>query len=286
MTKSVKDNLKYKEMITEDRVFIPDLQFDFPEDDPFRHTVEVVYNSDDALVFDGNYPYLDDSPGYKWESFKLYAGLYTIAFPANLLKFGLKIKGKDILRKYVRTFKDGAITVCNHCCRWDMVSVLYALRYRRMWVPIYGQHLMGTEKWFMRYVGGIPVPDTKTGFRAFNEAFDELHRRKQWIHVFPESCSWRYYVPIRPFQKGAFTMAYKYNLPILPFAISYRKRTGIYRLFDKPEVPLITLNVCEPVFPDLGVPRREDVARMREEAHSKMVRAAGIIKNPWPAAID
>ncbi len=279
------DCRQYREIVLEDRAYLPDLPTSFPEDDPFRHTVEVEKDIPD-IEFDDKFPYLDDSPKYRWNNFILYAGLFAFAFLVNKVRYGLKINNRSIVRRYRKEFRDGAITVCNHVYRWDMVSVLQAIRWRRSWVPIYSEHMMGKDKWFMRYVGGIPVPTSIKGFRGFNAAFDELHRRRQWIHVFPESCNWHYYVPIRPFQKGAFSMSYKYNMPILPCVISYRPRTGIYKLFDKPEVPLITLSVCEPIFPDTSARRQDEVNRLRDEAHSRMCRAAGIIHNPWPSAID
>ena len=64
--------------------------------------------------------------------------------------------------------------------------------------------------------------------------------------------------------------------------ISYRPRTGIYRLFDKPEIPLLTLHVGTPIFPDVTKPRKEETARLLHEAHAQMVSMAGIIDNPWP----
>ena len=83
--------------------------------------------------------------------------------------------------------------------------------------------------------------------------------------------------------KGALTMAYKYNMPVIPCVISYRPRTGIFRLFDKANVPLLTLNVGTPVLPDITKPRKDEVGRLLNEAHAQMVRMAGIRKNPWPA---
>ena len=96
---------------------------------------------------------------------------------------------------------------------------------------MYAKHFNGKLGWFMRYAGGIPIPENKAGFIKFNEAFDEFNRRKQWMLFFPESVRWNWYQPIRPFKKGAFSMAYKYNAPIIPTVITYRKRTFLYKLF-------------------------------------------------------
>lgn len=143
-------------------------------------------------------------------------------------------------------------------------------------------HLNGDQAWYLKYFGGIPVPEDFGGLRKFNEAFDELHRRKQWICVFPEARNWHYYKPVKPFRKGAFTMAYKYDIPVLPLNISYRKRGGIWKLFGKEEIPLMTMNIGDPIFPDRSKPRKDEVERLLCEAHKAVCDMAGIIENPWP----
>ena len=45
-------------------------------------------------------------------------------------------------------------------------------------------------------------------------------------------------------------MAYKYNVPVIPFVITYRERKGLYKLFGKSSEPLMTLTVGEPLLPD------------------------------------
>lgn len=137
----------------------------------------------------------------------------------------------------------------------------------------------------MKYVGGIPIPESFTGLGKFDAALQELHERRKWIHIFPESCSWKFYAPLRPFKMGAFNMAYRYSLPIIPLAISFRPRTGWRKLFSKNE-PLLTIHVGDPIVPDLNTPRKKEAERMRELAHKTMLKMAGIVSNPWPSGID
>ncbi len=269
-------------MEVEPKVYVPEIQTDFPEEDSFQHLVPVQKNCE--LSFDENYPYLDDSETFRKEHIKCYATAWTWCFLMNPLRYGLRIKGRDILRKYRKELAGGAITICNHMYRWDLLAVLQAVRWRELWIPVYGENLMTKDQWYIKYIGGIPVPDGMAGMKKFNEAFDELHRRKKWFHVFPEECRWDYYKPIRPFRKGAFSMAYKYNRPILPCCITYRKRTGLYRFFGNQSQPLLTITIGEPIFPDTTVPRKIEVERLREVAHRQMEKMAGITKNPWPVA--
>ena len=145
---------------------------------------------------------------------------------------------------------------------------------------------MTKDHWFIKYFCTIPVPQTRGGMRKFEDAFDTLNAEKKWFHVFPESCRWEMYQPIRPFKKGAFTWAYKYDKPIIPCAISYRPRHGFWKLFGDQTRPLMQLNIGAPIYPDKTKPRKEEVMRLLKESHAAMVRLAGIEHNPWPDYID
>lgn len=240
------------------------------------------------FVFDDTYPYLDHSFRYWFNRNVLgFPLMWFILVPSLFFTKGLKIKGRHHLRQYRKELKNGAVSVCNHVFQFDALCVIAALRpFRRMWIPILRTHFNGGQRWFVVNVGGVPVPDTRSGMRKFNEAFDEYHSRKEWIHVFPEAVRWDGYTPIRPFQKGAFSMAYKYNAPIVPCVLTYRERKGIYRLFGKKDNPLLTFNICEPILPNPDKPRKDEVDRLLHEAHAAMVKAAGIKHNPWPAEAE
>lgn len=269
-------------MKTVEGTYIPDVDIEYPEDRSDAHIAGVRYDGR-QVTLDENFPYYDNSFKYRFNHALNRIMLRCLVIPVNRVRYGLKIEGKENLRKYKAQLKDGAMTVCNHVYRWDLACVLDAIGNRNLWFPIYGEHMRSKDAWFMRYLGGIPIPETRSGMRPFDTAFDEYRKSKEWLHVFPEAASWKFYKPIRSFKKGAFSMAWKYGIPVIPFVISYRKRTGIYRLFDKPEIPLLTLHVGTPIFPDVTKPRKEETERLLHEAHTQMVSMAGIIDNPWPA---
>ena len=142
---------------------------------------------------------------------------------------------------------------------------------------------------FLRIIGGIPIPEPEEGLsamKAFNAAFDEYNQRGYWFHIFPEAKRWDWYKPLRPFQKGAFTMAYKYNKPIIPFAVTYRPRTGIWRWFGPKDEPLTQVIIGKPIYPDTTQPRAAETERLRRLTHETICRLAGITHNTWPAALE
>ena len=274
----------YRNFKVKEGVFVPEPAMEFPEDNPHKRMVTVRGKFKD-MKFDATYPYLDKSLKFKIWHILIYLTTWLVVFPVNRIRFGLRIEGREKIRKNRKLFANGLMTVCNHVHRWDMICVLQAMRYRKAWIPMWADPFNGKDGFLMKHIGGIAIPEERSGLRAFYMAMNELHDRKQWIHIFPESCSWPFYAPRRPFKTGAFNMAYKYSLPVLPLVISFRPRTGWRKLFGKGE-PLLTIHVGDPIVPDLNTPRKEEVARLRDLAHQTMLDMAGIISNPWPSNID
>lgn len=275
-------NIRYDNLQVKEGTYVPEIGKSYPQDDPYVRLISPEH--DRHIDFDENYPYLDDSFDFHFNNiFGYYAFLYPIVFTINTIKNGLRIKGRHILRKYKKEFKNGAITICNHCYRWDCPCVLQAVHAKHTFrIPMLADNFMTKDHWYLRSVGGIPIPDTISAMKKYNAAFDEFHKRGYWMHVFPEAKRWDYYKPLRPFMKGAFTMAYKYNMPIIPCVITYRERTGIYKWFASADKPLVSIEIGEPIFPQTDKPRKIEVDRLREVAHKQMEDMAGITNNTWP----
>lgn len=266
-------------------VYIPDIGVDYPKDDPFRRLlkVEVEDSSLGKYQFDENYPYIDKSLSYKLgDVLGFFIKWLLVAFMTRF-HFGLRIEGRKNVRKHRKELKNGAMCLCNHVFIFDAFGVNQAVRlFGRIWIPMFAKHFNGKFGWIMRHAGGIPIPETRGGIRKFNEAFDELHSRKEWFLIFPEAVRWDMYAPIRPFRTGAFAMAYKYDIPVVPLVYSYRERKGLYRLFGKRNLPCVTLHVGEPIFFEKEQLRKDEILRVCNLAHKTMVQMAGIEENPWP----
>jgi 1-acyl-sn-glycerol-3-phosphate acyltransferase len=262
------------------------LGIDYPEN-PFEHVMKPRIIRD--ITIGADYPFLDKSFGYRFMRGLTHLGIFVLVFVISPVRFGLKIEGREILRRYRGLLKNGAMTVSNHVHRWDFLFVLQALRYRLMYIPVWKENLRGPDMDLIRLIGGIPVPDDIHSIKYFNGAFDEVRAKKKWIHVFPETAMWWYYRPIRPFQKGVFTMAYRYKLPVLPLAFFFSKPSfpfTLVNLLRKKKLPMITVRIGEPLLPDTELPRKEAVQKLRRECHETIIRLAGVTDNPWPAEGD
>ena len=268
----------------------PEIDIAYP-DKPDEHMLELKITHE--VIVDENYPFLDRSFKFRFSRGLQHLGSHTLVTIMCFVRFGLRIEGRKILRKYRKLFKDGAMTVSNHMQRWDFLFVLQAVRYRMMYFPVWKEQLKGPDEGYIRRAGGIPVPDDIRTIRCFNQAFDEIHSRKKRIHAFPESSRFDYFQPIRPFKKGVFTLAHRYNLPVIPIAFSYRKPcfpftlVNLFRsLIGKQKLPMITLRIGEPLLFDESLSRKEAVQKMRRDCHESIVKLAGISNNPYPAEGD
>lgn len=281
---NLKDNKRYAGLEVEPGTYIPDVGIDYPTENPLDKLVKMKIVKE--IKFDETYPFLDTSLGYKIRRDAFYLLFLPLVRVYSWVRYGVRYHGRENLRKYRAQLANGAITVCNHCFLLDAALVSFAVRHR-IWFPSLNEQLASDKAMLIRPFGGIPLADGSfSAQKKFYEAFDEIHRRKGWIHVFPEARSWHYYKPVKPFQSGAFSMALKYDVPIVPVNISYRERKGFRKLLEKPGVPLLTVTIGEPIFPDKSAPRKKEIVRLAAQAHASICKLAGITKNTWPAVAN
>ena len=246
-------------------------KFPYPEQTDKHY---LVLKKDNGLIFDENYPYIDKSRFFNFMRRVIYAVIFCIVFPLTHIRLGLRIYGKQNLKKNKELLKHGAITMANHVHMWDYLSVMNALKPRRPYIFTWAPNIRGEMSFVIRMVGGIPIPEnnikgTQAFYKAVENALDEGHI----IHIYGEGSMWEYYRPIRPFKTGAAYFAVKCQKPVIPMAFSYRKPGWIRRKIFH-QIALFNLNVGKPILPD-GMNPEELTRRVHEE----ICRLAGIQNN-------
>jgi len=293
------ENKRYTDLKVTEGTYVPPVTMNYPEDDPYVGLYQPVYDRE-YLPIDATYPYYDPS----WRNkLRVAFGYAFVLRPLGWIlriRYGLRwrIEGETKwrrsscgVRRWLKQFdlSRGAITIANHCYRHDCASVLTTFHASaRTRIPMFAPNFRTKDQFYLRIVGGIPIPSAEAGLsamKAFNAAFDAYDKEGYWFHIFPEAKRWDWYKPLRPFQKGAFTMAYKYNKPIIPFAITYRERTGIWRLFGPKDEPLTQVVIGAPIYPDTTKPRAVETERLLKETHATICRLAGIEHNTWPSSL-
>lgn len=293
------ENKRYKDLKVTPGTYVPPVRTEYPEDDPYVGLYKPVYDREYKPI-DASYPYFDISLRNRLLMFFGYLFVFRLLGWILRIKYGLrwKIEGEDKwrrtscgVRRWMKQFdlSRGAITIANHCYRHDCASVLttfHASTHTR--VPMFAPNFRTKDQIYLRIIGGVPIPEPEAGMsamKAFNAAFDKYNELGYWFHIFPEAKRWDWYKPLRPFQKGAFTMSYKYNKPIIPFAVTYRERKGIWRLFGPKDEPCTQVVIGAPIYPDITQPRAVETQRLLNETHATICRLAGIKHNTWPSAL-
>jgi len=248
-------------------------------DDPTVHTLKVKLRA--TTVFDENYKFVDNSFKAKVGRFVLKAALAVIGWPIMWTVTGFKIKGMRNLRRNRRLLKRGFMTACNHIHLWDFVGIILAFFRYAPNMPAWDQNVLGTNRHMVRMTGGIPVPKTPRALKAFSNAIEGLLKDEKWVHFYPEVAMWDYYHEIRPFKKAAFAFAAKADVPMLPLVYTYRKPRGIWKLFRKPAT--LTLNIGEPVFPDIMLEMQDRAADLLRRTRSSILKMAEINEDVFAA---
>ncbi len=248
-----------------------------------RHYLKV--HKDRGIVFDTEYPYIDKSKSFRFKQNCIRFMLHILVFPLCRIRLGLRIEGKENLKKHKTVLENGVVSVSNHVHMWDYLANMMAIRPYRPYLLSWAPNINGENGTLIRMVGGIPIPDTNiaatmTYLKTVRGLLREDHG---WLHVYSEGSMWEYYAPIRPFKRGAAHIAVDSDKPILPLGFSYREpgwiRKHIFRQIAK-----FTVHIGEPIFPNGELNPKAREKDLTERAHAAVCRLAGIDPkdNPYP----
>ena len=248
------------------------LNFTYPErSDAHMLTLKATRE----IKLDSDYEYLPHGFLFGVKRAAVAALLHTIVFPVMHLTHGLRIYGKENLRKHKKELKNGAITISNHVFMWDYLCVLKAIRPHISYFPAWKTNFESGFQPLMRIIGGIPIPEGDIhAMHKFKRSLDEVVESGKWLHVFPEGSLWYFYPDIRPLKPAVFQYAVKYQKPLIPISMSFRPRRGFRKIFGKG--PFVDLHIAEPMYADPTLPPREAAYELRARAYHVMQVMNGI----------
>ncbi len=219
------------------------------------------YNYDHTIKVDGNYVFLNKKLSFRILSGFVRGLLITLGPLVNATLFGCKIKGKENFK----ALKDvGCFSVSNHVNYLDNLMMRQAIGLRKRFYLTVGDFnsKSGFGGLMLRSGGTLPLPPENclSAMRNLNAAFKELLNDKRIIHFYPEQSMWMNFRKPRPFKKGPFHYACKFDAPILPMFFCYSDPTGIRKLFGA--AYKVTLFVMPPVYPDKTLTGKERINDM------------------------
>jgi 1-acyl-sn-glycerol-3-phosphate acyltransferase len=180
----------------------------------------------------------------------LYHFLLLLVRLVDWLVFRLTIKGRENMRKVER-----ALLVSNHTLLMDPGIIAHAIRPRRTYFTMLEEtalipHL-GT---FVRLLGGVPIPEHHASVRTLETAVLQALQDLGFIHFFPEGECYRRNQDIRPFHPGAFFLACRLRVPVVPLTtVLYERqwfgKSSFSMLGRTLRLPLrVTIVIGEPLY--------------------------------------
>ena len=191
--------------------------------------------------------------------------------------YRIRIVGREKLRRL-----DNAVIVSNHTLLLDPGIIAHAISPRRTYFTMLEETALipylGT---FVRLLGAVPIPEGGASLRILDEAAHTAFRTLGLIHFFPEGELYRESQELQPFHPGAFLLACRRGVPVVPVTTVLHRR--LWR--GKPVLrlaghtvrvpPRVTIVVGDPVVPceeDRRSPGRA-ARRMAERVREQMQAA-------------
>ncbi|MBO5327299.1 MAG: 1-acyl-sn-glycerol-3-phosphate acyltransferase [Clostridia bacterium] len=185
--------------------------------------------------------------------------VYPFAKKVSEKMFCTVVKGKEHLQGI-----GAAILTCNHVDKFDCLVVQHACKPNRPFVvaaPF--NNMRGSFGDHMRAGGMLPLGSDLATIRKFTAAVKHYLSRGKRILIYPEQAMWWHYEKPRPYKDGAFDLAARNGVPVVPCFITFRG-TGVFD-GNGIEQKHFTLHIMPPLYPKKELSFRENVAFLRDE---------------------
>ena len=180
-----------------------------------------------------------------------------------------EIKGIENLKN----IETGAIITCNHFHPYDSFSVEYAFRKcgqsrkRKLYKVIREgnyTNFPGKFSFFLKNCDTLPLASNKKVMVEFMKSASELLQKNNFILVFPEQSMWLNYKKPKPMlQDGAYKLAVRNNVPILPIFINLEDSDVIGE--DGNPVQAYVLNIAKPIYIDKKLNKKDNIENMKKQ---------------------
>ncbi len=165
----------------------------------------------------------------------------------------------------------GAVITCNHFNPFDTFAIHEAflrsgIKKKQLYRVIReGNYTSfpGFYGFLMRNFYTLPLSSNRRTMHKFSSATDSLLREGNLVLIYPEQSLWWNYRKPKPLKSGAYSIAAKSGVPILPCFITMKDsdKTGE----DGYPIQEYTINFSEPIYPDSSLSHKERIEKMMDE---------------------
>ena len=188
------------------------------------------------------------------------------------------IRSKKLIIKQVngienlRNVDTGAIITCNHFNPFDSFAVEKTFRtsghekskklYKVIREGNY-TNFPGLYGFFFRNCNTLPLSSNKRTMVKFMGAVDKILEKDDFILIYPEQSMWWNYRKPKPLKSGAFKLAARNNVPVIPIFITMEDSNIIGD--DGFPVQKYIINIEKPIYPDAKLTKSVNTQRMKKK---------------------
>lgn len=199
------------------------------------------------------------------------------AFKAARVFVNNLIENKQLIMKDIvglenlTSLEGGAIITCNHFNAFDSFAMQLVYdhadtkKHKFFRVVREGNYtnFPGFYGFLMRNCNTLPLSSGFKNMQKFMSSVSEILKDGHFILVYPEQSMWWNYRKPKPLKKGAFSMAAKNNVPVLPCFITMQDSDVLGE--DGFYVQEYTVHIGKPIYPDPDSAVGENAERMKDE---------------------
>lgn len=218
---------------------------------------------------DESYDYVPRNEIFSFCSDFLY---YIIAYPIlkllTKIVYDFKIEGQE----NIENLKSGAVSVSNHVLVLDCAMIGLAFKDKKIYYTTQEESFkIPFVRKLIKLLRAIPIPKSIENKKYFIKALENLLKNENIVQVYPEASLWPYCEKIRNFKNGAFDIAVRNNVPVIPCVFKFREPTGIRKILKRKKD--VTLKILEPIQSEGEGSIRQQIEELREKVALEMRKA-------------
>ncbi len=179
-----------------------------------------------------------------------------------------QINGLENLSKV----KTGAVVTCNHFNAFDCFTIEKIFRLsgqietKKLYKVIREgnyTNFPGLYGFLFRNCDTLPLSSNKRTMVEFMKAVDTILQNGDFILIYPEQSLWWNYRKPKPLKHGAFKLAVRNKVPIIPIFITMEDSNIIGD--DGFPIQEYIVNISEPIYPDMNMKPKENIDDMLQQ---------------------
>ena len=172
----------------------------------------------------------------------------------------------------LQSVETGAMITCNHFNPFDSFAIEKVFRIsgqsknKKLYKVIREgnyTNFPGLYGFFFRNCDTLPLSSNKKTMVEFMKSVDIILNRGDFILIYPEQSMWWNYRKPKPLKNGAFKLAARNDVPVIPIFITMEDSKIIGE--DGFPVQEYTINIEKPIYPDDKLTERENMEAMKNK---------------------